>query len=75
MPNHREALAWRAAEHAIDCSRTDAEQSSHFLGCESLDRSGDYRSFGEIELVNGAMNRVDLDCAGDVKAGLFKSQA
>jgi len=73
--NHRKTLAWRPAKDAIDASVPDPEPLSHFLRAQTLDGLRNNYRIREIELVNGAMNWVDLDRCNDIETRLLEPEA
>ena len=70
-----EALAGRAAEHAIDLAPADAGCFCNLCTGQALDRSGNDSGQRKVELVDRAMHRVDLGRRGDVEAGLLEAEA
>jgi hypothetical protein len=68
-------LARCAADYDIDTTRTDSCDPTNFCSRQSLDRPWDDCTFGKIELVNGSMDRVDLDRGHNVEACLLETEA
>ena len=75
VADQREALAGRAAEHAVDRAPVDPRQAFAMSSpVERLERMREGGRFREVEFVDGAMHRVDLDCRGHVEAGLLEAE-
>ena len=75
MADQGETLAGRAAEHAVDGPFADSGRVP-YLGCRQVvDRTRNHGGIGKIEMVNGAMNRIDIHGRNDVEPGLFEPEA
>ncbi|GAB4361009.1 MAG: hypothetical protein Kow00114_15180 [Kiloniellaceae bacterium] len=75
MSDKRETLARCASEDAIDRTVADSGSLPDRGTAQSFDSAGDYRGIGKVELVDGTVNRIDLDGGGDVEARLLEAEA
>ena len=75
MADHGETLAGGAAEHAVDGPAADRGRSPDLGRRQVVDRTRDHGGIGEVEMVNGAMNRIDIHGRDDVEPGLLEAEA
>jgi len=75
LPDQRETLTRRSAEHDVDVPLADSRLLAKFFPCHVDDALTHGRRVGEVELVGGAMNRVNFNGGDNVKTGRFKAEA
>ena len=74
LADERESLAGRAAEDAINRPVSDSRQQSNLRSTKSDHRARDDRCLREVELVDGAMDGIDLHGRSHVKARLLEAE-
>jgi hypothetical protein len=75
VPDQREALARSTSKNDIDAATTDPCALPDFFACQADNRPGQDGAAGEIECVDGAMDRVDFNGGHEVEACLLEAQA
>ena len=75
LADQREALARRTTKNAIDGSVSYSGGNPDFRPGQTLDGAGDYSRGRKIELVDRAMNRVDLDGCHHIESCLLEAKA
>ena len=75
LADQRETLARCTAKDAIDGTTVDGGGLSNLVAREPLDRTCKQGRPRKIVLVHGAMNWIDFNRRGDVKASLFEPEA
>jgi len=75
LSDQREALARRTTKNAIDGSVSYSGGNPDFRPGQTLDGAGDYSRGRKIELVDRAMNRVDLDGCHHIESCLLEAKA
>jgi hypothetical protein len=75
MADQGKPLARRAAENYIDFPAANPGYLSQLRAGHVRNRLGHHGTTGKIELVNGRMNRIDLNRCHHIKASLLETQA
>lgn len=73
VSDQREALTRRPAEHTVYPAIADAGRLTDIGRRERGNRLRDNRCIGEVELMNGAVDRIDLNGSSNVEAGLLEA--
>ena len=74
LADQRKALTGRAAEHHIDLPVAEARPLADSNAGQIDDAGAKRGRVGKIELVNRAMNRIDLDRRRHVEARLLEAE-
>src|SRR5665213_163494 len=74
LPDHAEALAWRATEKYLHGTVSDAGMRADILAVDVGDAAADGGAVGEVKLVRRAVNRVVFDGGGHVESGLLEAK-
>ena len=75
MTYQRKSLTGCAAEHAIDGLVFDTGQLSNFHTTQADDGNWNDCCCRKIEFVYGAMDRINLNCGGNIETGLLEAEA
>ena len=75
MADQGETLAGRTAEHAVDGPFADSGRVPDLGRRQVVDRTRNHGGAGKIEMVNGAMNRIDIHGRNDIEPGLLEPEA
>jgi hypothetical protein len=75
LTDHRKPLAGWPAENTLHSTTADTSKLPDLFGTQAHDRGGDHRTIWKIELVCGAVYRVDLNGGTNVESRLLKSKA
>jgi hypothetical protein len=74
IPDEAEALTWRTSDYRSDLAPSDTRMCPDVLSIDLGDASTYRRTFGEVELVNRAMDGVVLDGGTNLESCLLEAK-
>jgi hypothetical protein len=74
LTNQRESLAGRTTENSIDLNTLEMRRTPNVIPGDVGNVGTNDFGLRKIQLVNGAMNWVNLDSGSKIETGLFKTE-